>query len=182
MARAARDFFKDFDFLAAEILQFRSPAGAVCEAEGVLAALRERALSEGIVRRNDQTPRSRRRRPRRSILILPSHRIHGRRRMHWRWHRHWRRHMHSLAHFSQKHSLTTAVAAAELSQLLTTAVAAVANAELLERSTSMGVSSLVIGRWQNAIPGSGTAEEKQKRKSVMNAICKKRKAAAALVD
>ena len=40
MARAARDFSKDFDVLAAEILKFRSPAGAVCEAEGVLAALR----------------------------------------------------------------------------------------------------------------------------------------------
>ena len=75
-------------------------------------------------------------------------------------------------------ALTTAVAAVEQSGHRL----AVANAELLEQSTSMGVSSLVIGRWQNAIPGSGTAEEKQKRKSVMNAICKKRKAAAALVD
>ena len=43
LARAARDFFKDFDVLAAKIPKNRSPAGAVCGSEGVLAALRERA-------------------------------------------------------------------------------------------------------------------------------------------
>ena len=42
LARAARDFFKDFDVLAAKIPKIRSPAGAVCGSEGVLAALRER--------------------------------------------------------------------------------------------------------------------------------------------
>ena len=77
-------------------------------------------------------------------------------------------------------ALTTAVSAAELSSRLT-----VLNAELLERSTSMGVSPLIIGRWQNAIPGSGTAEERAARNCVKVAHHKqrkKRKASTALVD
>ena len=41
--RAQRDFFKHFDVLAPQNPKFRSPAGAVCEDEGVLAGLRERA-------------------------------------------------------------------------------------------------------------------------------------------